>query len=156
MVFIEQFIVSKCYQFLAEKMRVPIIGTVTLRSWLLADRTIGNPFYPSYMPVEQSQKWNRNDFTSRLINLWNMLLIYFHWYTEVSPFLNGFHNENANLLGDPGYLDLRPSLIFYNSFPEYLPRPMSPAAIQIGGIHVQPEKPLPTVSQTLKRYVSFI
>ena len=74
--FVEVLYLHKCYFPIAEKMKIPIIGTVTMRTWLLADISIHNPNHPAYIPYELvTQKWSLNSILGRIINTWNYVII---------------------------------------------------------------------------------
>lgn len=45
---------AECFLPIAEKFDIPVIGTVTPRSWVKAEWNIANPFNPSVVPSETS------------------------------------------------------------------------------------------------------
>lgn len=130
-----------------EKLQVPFIGTVSLRSSSYADSEIGNPYFLSYIPYELGHTAEYFNFLKPFKNVWDALIGHYFWYTRMEPFLDDFYTGNAKMLKEYShYSDIRPSLVFYNSHASFLPRPMNPNAIEIAGIHIPKEKPLPKVT----------
>ncbi|XKL68154.1 hypothetical protein PGB90_003645 [Kerria lacca] len=138
--FIELFIMFECFLPLAEKLDIPVIGTVTLRSWIEADRLIGNPHNPAIIPFELTTSMNALTFYERLMNMWDYLLVDWYRYFIIQPKLNTIYEQYY----PPHLLHKKKiSLIFNNNHPSLLPRPMVPNAIDIGGIHLKSPDPLP-------------
>ncbi|XP_065216830.1 UDP-glucosyltransferase 2-like [Planococcus citri] len=146
-VFVEILSFYKCFLPAAEKMKIPVIGTVTLRTWITADHAIHNPNHPAYIPYELvTQKWKLDHIVGRLINAWNHIVVLWYENFVFSRKLKQFHNdyiEQLDSLGLGKYLSMEPDLIFYNNHASLLPRPMNPNAIEIGGIHMKGAKTLP-------------
>lgn len=117
-----------------------------MRSWLIADNAISNPYHPGYIPYELDNSWQTNDFLGRLRNLWNLFLSKWCYNLKVKPFLRKFHADNAHYIGNQAkFLDMEPNLLFYNSHASVIPRPMNPNVIEVAGIQVKPAKPLSRV-----------
>lgn len=128
-------------------MKVPIIGTISFKSWIYSDRAIGNPNHPAYIPMEYGKSWNPESFAWRLYNVWNFITAEWHRNFVIKSFIREFHRENIELLGHSENIFYRePAIIFYNNHPTFFPRPMNPNIVEIGGIHVKEAKPLPQVS----------
>ncbi|XP_065216827.1 UDP-glucosyltransferase 2-like [Planococcus citri] len=144
-VFVEMLWFYRCFLPVAEKMKVPYIGTVTLRTWTMADHAINNPNHPAYIPIEiVTQKWQLDHIVGRILNVWSYFVV--SWYENVvfPKILKQFHNDHIGQLNSLGnYLSMDPDLIFYNNHASLLPRPMNPNAIDIGGVHMKGVKPLP-------------
>ena len=146
-VFVEILFFYKCFLHIAEKMNVPVIGTVTLRTWNLADLAIQNPNHPAYIPYELiTPKWRLDHIIGRLMNVWNNIVMVWYKNFVAAKFLKTFHENNIDQLNSLGkYLNMEPDIVFYNNHASLLPRPMNPNAIEIGGIHMKVAKPLPEV-----------
>ncbi|XP_065216817.1 UDP-glucosyltransferase 2-like [Planococcus citri] len=144
-IFVEILYFYQCFLPVAEKMKIPVIGTETLRTWIVADHAIHNPHHPAYIPFEiVTQKWKLDHVVGRIINAWDHIVVL--WYENfVFPnILQQFHNDHIEQLGSLGkYLSMEPELIFYNNHASLLPRPINPNVIEIGGIHMKDFKPLP-------------
>ena len=140
----EMLLLYKCYLPVAEKMGRPVIGTVTLRTWLPADISIHNPYHPAYIPLEPlTQKWPLSNIFGRIINTWNYIVVAWYKNYVLPNVIRKFHDDNADQLKSLGkYVDMEPELIFYNNHASLLPRPMNPNAIDVGGIHMKSVKPL--------------
>ncbi|XP_065225362.1 UDP-glucosyltransferase 2-like isoform X2 [Planococcus citri] len=144
-VFVEISFLYKCFLPVAEKMKVPIIGTIAIRTWLYADYVMNNPNHPAYIPNELTvHKWKLSHVFGRIINVWNHIAV--AWYTNfiVPPLIESFHTNHADKLQSLGkYKHMEPDLIFYNNHESILPKPSNPNVINVAGIHVKDSKPLP-------------
>ena len=144
--FVELLVAHECYLPIAEKLGIPVIGTVTLRSWKLADHAIGVPHNPAIIPLELTASKPKMSLIERIKNVWDNFIVDFHQRTSVRKAINKFYREffTEDLLHKKDV-----SLIFFNNHASLLPRPSIPNAIDIGGVHVQPAKPLPKVSDCI-------
>lgn len=134
----------KCFLPLAEKLNIPVIGTASQRSWLIADQSIANPNNPAFIPSEFGSSWQPNRFYERLLNMWKTCILYFAQFYTIPLKLEKYFRKYSEELSF--YEEkVTPSLIFYNTHFSFFPRPMNPNAIEIGGIHIEKENPLPKV-----------
>lgn len=133
----------KCYLPIAQKLGVPIIGTVTLRSSKMADAAIGFPDNPATIPHELSDSKLTMTFIQRLRNVWAHLIMDYFTYYVIPTKVNQFYQK---YFPDFKFQDEQISMVFYNFHASILPRPTIPNAVEVGGIHIQPAKPLPQVS----------
>lgn len=133
----------ECYLPLAEKLNVPVIGTVTWRSWTLADAVMGNPNNPGQIPSTFSTFSDKMTFLERLQNLWNDIYIHYKYNFEVSKRLKKINDQfyTEDLLNKK-----QVSLVFINNHLSLLPKLSGTNMIDVGGIHVRPAKPLPEVN----------
>ncbi len=140
--FLELVLMYECFMPLAEKLAVPVIGTMTLRSGRMPDWAIGNPYNPAVLPAEFSDFSDRMTFLQRVKSTLHHLAIQFCYWFMVIPQLNKIYKEfySSNLL-----YRKKVSVVFYNNHPTYLSRPLVPNAFDIGGIHMKTAKPLPQV-----------
>ncbi|XP_065223737.1 UDP-glucosyltransferase 2-like [Planococcus citri] len=149
-VFVEIFLFYKCYLPIAKKLKAPVIGVVTTKPWDIADLAIQNIRHLADVP-EGVSHWRFDDFYYRLYNLWTHAVRRYVWPFDVVKVLNKFHRDNADKLKPyEGYLDIEPVLIFSNGHHSILPRASNPNVIEIGGIQVQPAKPLP---QKIQKFI---
>lgn len=132
----------ECYLSLAEQLEIPVIGTINYRSWM-SERAIGNPFNPAIVPLVWSSHGKFMTFQQRLINSWNVIMNDLLHTFVVAPKLDRFNQKHFPNLKTSRLK--RPSLLFINSHLTLQPRSMVPNAIEIGGIHIEPSKPLPKV-----------
>lgn len=137
--FVEILTMYECFLPVAEKLKIPVIGVVPQRSWLYADAAINNPNNPSFIPSTMRPYWKEDNFSERLVNTLNYLL---------KTFLKVYVIDHFDLADT-----IPPSLIFFNGHHTLLPRPMNPNMVGIGGIHIQKEKPLPTVRDALPYFI---
>ena len=139
----------KCLVPMAHTMKVPVIGTMTFKSWLPTDLASCNPNHPAYIPYDNSLIFfDSNNFYQRLRNIWNHLMVYFHWYFVAIPFMKQFHHDYfQQVMPYDDYINMEPSVIFYNVHHSFTNRPMNPNVIEVGGIHIKPAEPLPKVSR---------
>ncbi|XP_065216815.1 UDP-glucosyltransferase 2-like isoform X2 [Planococcus citri] len=145
-VFVEILFFYKCFLPVAEKLNIPVIATVTTKTRTQADHAINNPNNPACIPYEiLSQKRKLDHIFGRITNLLNHLASFWYENFVVPNMLKQFHNDHTDQLRSFGkYLDMEPNLIFYNNHASLFSRPMNPNAVEIGGIHIQGAKPLPT------------
>lgn len=144
----------RCYFAVAAKMNVPIIGTVTVKSWSHADHEIGNPNNPSYIPYDLIGSLDWRSFYDRLQNTCRYIISQWYWHFVTSPVLNELYKNHSQQLGPAAqYNDIRPSLVFINNHVSLLPRTTTPNAIEIGGIHIKEAKPLPQVRSMIPYFI---
>jgi len=51
LIFVELFMEYSCYLPIAEKLQVPVIGTITISGWQIADHAVGAPNNPAAVQV---------------------------------------------------------------------------------------------------------
>lgn len=141
--FTEMLAAFECYLPIAQKLGIPVIGTVTLRSGLFADQTIGVPNNPAVIPFEFSNAKPDMNLVERIKNLWNYFVVNYYYLTDIRWKIQKFYQEyfDEDLLYKKDF-----SLVFYNNHASLLPHSVTPNAIDIGGIHLKPANPLPEVS----------
>lgn len=145
----EIFHLYKCYAPLAKKMNIPVMGTMTFKSWLLTDQAIANPNNPAYFPFDfaYDMYWECDNFFVRLRNFLDHLTVYCYWHLVNIPILSQFHRDHLqHVVPYHEYISMEPALVFYNTHHSYTSRPMNPNAIEVAGIHIKPVRPLPAVS----------
>ena len=141
--FVEILITHECYFPIAEKLGIPVIGTVTLRSNKLADHLVGLPNNPAVIPLERPPSKPDMNIFERFINLWYHAMIDYYYYPYIRRKVENFWREN--IVGDLSHKK-GVSMIFFNNHASLLPRNSPPNVVDIGGIHLAPAKPLPKVS----------
>lgn len=147
----------ECYTPLAQKWNIPIIGTITVRSWNVPEKAINNPRLPSVIPGEVGEPWRLNNLYGRFRNtishLWSDLLMNYFLKQRSIEFYNA-HTDALSTISE--YRSMKPSLVFFNSHFSFFSRAMNPNAIEIGGIHVGKEKPLPEVCSRRPTIVTLV
>ncbi len=140
--FTEIFTLYECFLPLAQKLNIPVIGTVTLRSWSYGDVAIGNSYNLAVTPFEFGSYSDQMTFFQRLLNLWEYLRFEYHRYVNQKSVLKKLNEElySADLVNKK-----KVSLVFINNHHSIMPRSLVPNAIEIAGIHLQPANPLPEV-----------
>ena len=141
-IFVELLRFYECFLPLAERLGIPVIGTVTFHSWRIADHTVGFPNNPAVIPFELHTSKVEMNFIERAQNLWNYLTVEFYLKPKISKAVGKFYQQYFTT--DLSYKK-KVSIAFYNSHASLLPRPAPPNAIDIGGIHLMPARPLPKV-----------
>lgn len=142
--FVEMLPIYQCYLHVAKKLQIPVIGTISTRSIVEADYSVGLSRFPSVFPAEWFQCQPKMSFYERLLNFMH------HMQIRIAHFLGEkraakineehFHEQEWN--------SVKVSLLFANSHASLWPRLTPPNSINIGGIHVKSSslKPLPEVS----------
>lgn len=142
-IFAEYLFDLDCYLPIAEKLGIPLIGTVTTRSYQWADKAIGISTNPAAIPINMwSPGGTEMTFSKRLLNSWNYLIIeYYSMYTRrlVDEFYQKYFVPELTYKKTV-------SFIFYNDHASILPHLSVPNAASIAGISVTQAKPLPRVS----------
>lgn len=142
-VFIQMLPMYECYLPIAKALRVPVIATLSFRPWADVDREFGNPHPYVYPHITMHVNQTRMTFWERCRNVYNHL---------VMSFVYGFLNQHAaRAIYDQFQLDYdlttdkRLSLLFSNNHPSIFPKAIAPNVIEIGGVHIKPSQPLPSV-----------
>ncbi len=140
--FIHVLTTHECFLPLAEKLNIPVIATGTWPLFRRSDFSIGAQTNPSVVPLDFGEFSDQMTFFQRLKNAWEFLAIEYHYYFDVAPHLNQIYDKfyPQNLVRKKKF-----SLLFTNHHPSIMPRESLPTVIDIGGIHVNPVKPLPQV-----------
>jgi glucuronosyltransferase len=139
-----EFFNTDCMLGLTHKLNVPFIGlsSCALSPWHY-DR-FGLPDTPSYIPSQFGRFPQAMNFWQRLEN-WLVVKLTktFYYFFEVSDdaLIKARFGHDTPSIAD---LKLEASLILVNQhFSLNGPRPMTPNVIEIGGVHVEDDKPLP-------------
>lgn len=143
---VEMLPMHECFLPIAEKLRIPVIGTVSARSTVWSDRSVGNPRHPSIVPFEVSALRSPMTFIERVLNLVHHAALELFDYVYITSVLETFYRRqfpHTNLRNTKTI-----SLLFHNDHPILRPRPHVPHSVGIGGIHVKlaTMKPLHEVS----------
>lgn len=132
----------ECIQYLATKLKLPMIFSIPSPMPTFAERTFFG-HYPN--PATISHLYSGHSvpktFTQRLTN--TALLAYSVVVMGVNDWIKKYTESKPY---DVASLD-KPSLIFVNShYISEASRPYPPHVIQVGGLHLKPAKKLPAVS----------
>ncbi|XP_047114716.1 UDP-glycosyltransferase UGT5-like isoform X1 [Schistocerca piceifrons] len=144
LIFTEVF-VTDCMLPFVHKFQAPNIAmrSSAIMPWT-SDR-FGLPDNPSYLPIEFGLSSDHMGFFERLSNAW--YLVYSKWfhsrYIEVSTDAVVMKHFGDSI---PPLVDIakNTSMLFMNTNPALTPpRPLVPAVVEIGGIHLKPAGQLP-------------
>lgn len=133
----------ECFLPIAEELDIPVIGTIATRSWRNTESILGNPYNPAVIPFDLSNYSYKMAFLQRLRNAVDYLLDVIHHNYLIYPQIENVYQKYFPSTTVASRK--KPSLLFLNSNPVLTPRPLVPNIINVGGIHVQPVKPLPNV-----------
>lgn len=146
-IIMEQFN-SDCMSGVAWKLQAPIIGlsSCALMPWHY-DR-VGNPHIPSYVPALFMGLSDRMSYTERLSNwmaVQGMKLLYRHFAdTAADTILRKAFGPSIPSVTE---LSKRTSMMFVNQHYSLSGvKPLSPAVIELGGVHIKEAKPIEAVS----------
>ncbi|KAJ4448256.1 hypothetical protein ANN_10270 [Periplaneta americana] len=146
---------TDCFLGLVHGFNTPFIyfSSSNLLAW--ANERIGNPDNPSYIPNLATELSDRMNFVERLGNTFHTLLFTWVLYPMLFNRPGRFTAEKHLQASLPPLEDIakRGSLILVNShFTVNRPRPLVPAVIEVGGIHItKPPKNLQKLGG-LKRF----
>lgn len=139
---------SECSQGLALRYGAPLvaISTTTIMPW--HNGHFGNPDNPSFIPNNHIWFGNRMGFSDKVINFLGTIYaktMYWIFFDSNKKLLEEHLNRKiTNLDG----LIRNTSLLLVNShWSLTFARPLVPAVVEIGGVHVQKAKKLPEVRQ---------
>lgn len=149
--FVELLITYECYLPIAQKLGIPVIGTVASRSGKVALRSVGVPDNPAVIPLENTHSKPEMSLVERIGNVWNNMVIDYYYQTNTRVLVEKFYRES---FAEDLLYKKEVSLVFVNNHASFLPRPSISNAIEVGGIHVKPANPLPDVSQFAVPYKS--
>ncbi|KAL1453033.1 hypothetical protein WDU94_007209 [Cyamophila willieti] len=130
---------------LIHRMNVPFISVTTCNLFPWSSERIGQPQNPSYVPTNIDIFNSKMTLIERIKNTMSLLFTQFAYHYIFVPKDQKIANDNFG----PGLPPLsaiakNTSLILANiHFSLNLPRPVVPQLIEVGGLHIQPAKPLP-------------
>ncbi|KAK7573741.1 hypothetical protein V9T40_010932 [Parthenolecanium corni] len=146
--FVELVPAYECYIPLAEKFKIPVIGTLSSRPWMHTSDVFGD-LHPLSIPTLWSPLPKKMSFFQRLENIiqnaYASLLIKYIWEAPLSDFLDQYFPD----------FDLKRhraiSLIFTINHVSVLATPLIPKVVEVTGIHLPPVKPLP---QMIEKFIN--
>lgn len=133
----------ECFIPIAEIMQIPVIGTVGTRSWRKNDWKMGNPYNPATVPMELTSTPRNMNFIHRMQNMCYCIVDSLFYSFYVYPREEVIIKKHFPNLSSASRI--KPSLLFVNDHPIFVPRPLMPNVIHIGGISLPSTKPLPKV-----------
>jgi hypothetical protein len=118
----ELFLMFECYLPIAEKLDIPVIGTVATRTWKPADYAARIPSNLASIPLEMIDlSAPKMTFFERFKNVaYNMIVAYNYLYVAGNR-IEGFYKQH---FGEKSSYQKKISLVFSNSHPALLPRPL--------------------------------
>lgn len=139
----------QCFLPIAEKLKIPVIGTISMRSFVDADFSVGLSRFPSVFlnDDEMFPRYRspaRMTFYQKITNLMQEMQI------RVGHLLGEWTTKRVNEkhFSESKWNSVKLSLLFTNDHEIFSPRAKPANSINIGGIHVKSSslKPLPEVS----------
>lgn len=143
---ITELLASRCDLYLANHLGIPHVAIMSSQMLTWYQDSFDSPSNPSYVTVLQSPYPKPETFIQRLWNVIDYITIhlYFKWVdygaTALGQKYFGNHHPDAETI-------LRNvSMVFLNTHSQFdLHKPLATNFQEIGGIHLKPPKPLPTV-----------
>ncbi|EFA02977.2 UDP-glycosyltransferase UGT5 isoform X3 [Tribolium castaneum] len=152
-VIIVEFFNSDCFAGLVQKFKAPVVGisSCTIMHW--TNERFGNPTHPAYIPNNLMEFSDRMTFFQRIENLLSGL---FHHFFYNKIIMNTDETLIRKYLGyeTPTLKQIvfNASLLLVNThFSLNLPRPLVPAVIEVGGIHIDKPKKIP---ENLEKWIN--
>lgn len=135
----------ECYLPLAEKLKIPVIGTSSLASIPAVDSAVVNPRHIAVDPFETALLGRQMTFLERLKNSYYYAIDFYVDKFVMKPKMNNFLAKYYQKIDTN---EKKISLIFANSHPSLFPKPVVPSIVNVGGIHLgmTTTQPLPIVS----------
>lgn len=139
----------ECILPLAQKFKIPVIGTLSQRPWVQLSQVLSDP-HPLAFLVPRLPLPRRMGFFQRFqniyANLYFRVMIQYLW----EPSLSIFYEEHfPDFYLQP---DHHVSLLFSNTHPSLISTQLIPKVVEVAGIHLQPLKPLPQVRKIKFQY----
>lgn len=138
----------RCFLPIAEKLKIPVIGTISSRSMIDSDFSVGLSRPPSVFPNDDEliprHRNPKMTFYQKITNFMQEMQI--RVYNLLGERMANRFNEKHFPVAEGNRVKV--SLLFANDHEIFLPRAKPPNFINIGGIHVKSSslKPLPQVS----------
>ncbi|XP_065206871.1 UDP-glucosyltransferase 2-like [Planococcus citri] len=134
---------TQCYHLLAYTLNVPLILFLSPSLGEGVHYFVGNPCNPSFIPVKNTLYTTRMSFFERLDNAFQYSRNYWFQSFVINADTERYAREVFKMEPPSSEeLNKKAALGFYNSHFSFIGRPMSPNAIEIGGIHIKERKKL--------------
>lgn len=140
---IDLIIAYRCYMYVAQKLNIPVIGTVTPITSTFVEFDMNYLNNPAVIRFEFFNFPLKMTFFQRVKNVWSRLMIYYFYYYRVPAQLNQFVREHFPRMNSSSQNDI--SLIFHNSHASIFPRQGVQNVVEIGGVHITPANLIPQV-----------
>lgn len=141
---IEYLPLHHCFTIIAEKFDIPIIMTCPIQAAHYIDPLFGNPSHPAAIPVGFSYIPQHMNFLQRLENAAYYIYMELMLANMISSKVDSIKQR---IRDDFGIVSRKTfSLVFQNSHSSLFARPLVQNVIEIGGIHLEPNKTLPQVA----------
>ncbi|XP_066998498.2 UDP-glycosyltransferase UGT5 [Anabrus simplex] len=143
--FISEIFASDCVVGFAHKFKIPLISVISSIALPWANDRVGNPDSPAYISNYFLPFTDKMSLAERVVNTVYNLAVKWGNYFICDKYTNQIAR---NFFGKdlPPVWDLvkNTSLILVNShFSINQPRPLVPAFVEVGGLHIEEPKPLP-------------
>lgn len=135
----------ECHFPIAKKLGIPIIGTVTERTFVIGQPSsalsVNNP---AIVPILFAGSDHKMTMGQRWMNIIYYFINDYYYYPAFSKRVDQFYRNY--------YPDLTlqkekmVSLVFQNNHKSLSPRPVHQTTVEIGGIHIRPAESLPQVN----------
>lgn len=148
LLFAEMYQVT-CFLSLAAYLNVPIIWLVAPTAHPPIDYFTGNPNNPAYITATMSGSPKTMNFRQRLMNTYEIAMYHLSqlivFDSKSVDIFNKFYNADITV----NQIHQLPNLAFTYGHYSLISRPNVPNVIEIGGAHIQEEKPLSGVSSSV-------
>lgn len=138
-----------------EMFNCPVIAITSMDAHNIIHQVMGNPTHPVIYPTQDLRYFTPTTFRQRLLHVIFRLVFQYYYSVcaeESRTLLNSFFEKTLPAFDETVK---RVQLTFINANPVFYPtRPLSPATVNVFGLHISKPKPLPEVS-TLKHSKKF-
>lgn len=143
---ITELLASRCDLYLAKNLGVPQVTIMSSQMLTWYQDSFDNPSNPSYITTINSPYPKPETFIQRFWNVIDYISIYLYFkYVDVKATMIGHEFFGSNQ-PDAETLLRNVSIVFLNTHSNFdLHKPLASNFKEIGGIHIKPPKPLPTV-----------
>lgn len=139
---------ADCFTAFAHKFRAPHITMTSATAMPWHDDEFGNPNHPAYVPIFFLPHTDRMNLQQRILNtlVWAGLKLGRHYFAEM-PMQELAQKHFGHDMPSLRDIASNTSLLLVNShFSVNIPRPVVPAVVEVGGLHIGVPKKLPKVN----------
>ncbi len=146
---ITETFLTEFFQLFAFKLNIPVLKLRAIKPVPSTSTQISLPDNPSYIPFSDTEFDDRMNFLQRCENF--LVNLYWRFYQSMSE--RRYDEMAARIFGPevPSFNDIAQNtsmILFYSHFTLSYPRPDTPDAIEVAGLHITEPKTIPQVSTT--------
>ncbi|XP_069672747.1 UDP-glycosyltransferase UGT5-like [Periplaneta americana] len=150
---ISETFAADCFLGFVHKFKTPFINLISSVPFPWANKLVGNPDHPAYISNYFLPYTDKMSFKQRLVNtMFGLVINWMYRYYSDWPAYEIARQHFGDQLPPLQDIARNTSLILVNThFSLNQPRPMVPAFVEVGGLHIRKAKKLP---QDVEKYIN--